>query len=218
MYANSPMIETPQSGPHPRLLEVVERHLRHAWQRPCAEHSLAAFERLQQWLQANPGCELILDSGCGTGASTALLAERFPGTCVLGIDQSAARLGRAGAEPANAMRLRAPLEDLWRLMLTHGIRPLRHCLWYPNPWPKPEHLQRRWHGHPVFQQMLALGGSLELRSNWRLYVDEFALALQACGHQGIITEVNASDPPVSPFERKYRDSGHGLWRLSVELG
>ena len=218
MYANSPMIETPQSGPHPRLLDVVERHRRHAWQRPYAAHSLAAFERLQQWLQAHPGRQLILDSGCGTGASTVLLAESHPVHAVLGIDQSAARLGRATAELANALRLRAPLEDLWRLMLAQGFRPLRHCLWYPNPWPKPEHLQRRWHGHPVFQQLLALGGALELRSNWRLYVDEFALALQACGHQGIITAIDASDEPVSPFERKYRDSGHGLWRLSVDLG
>ncbi|MGE4071943.1 MAG: tRNA (guanosine(46)-N(7))-methyltransferase TrmB [Lysobacterales bacterium] len=217
MYANSAMVQTQQSGPHPRLLEVVERHRRHAYQRPFAEHSLAALARLQQWLAAHPDRQLILDSGCGTGASTAGLAQRFPECCVLGIDQSAARLGRAGVEPANALRLRAPLEDLWRLMLAQGIRPLRHCLWYPNPWPKPEHLQRRWHGHPVFQQLLALGGSLELRSNWRLYVDEFALALQACGHQGIISAIDASDAPVSPFERKYRDSGHGLWRLSVEL-
>lgn len=45
--------------------------------------------------------------------------------------------------------------------------------------PKIGHLSRRWHGHPVFPAMLELGGVLECRSNWKIYVlNEFCFAVE----------------------------------------
>jgi tRNA G46 methylase TrmB len=177
---------------------------------------------LQTWLRERAALPLVLDSGCGTGASTAALAAAYPGCAVVGVDQSLARLSRhveiAGdlaLIAGNAALLRAPLQDIWRLLLADGWRLARHLLWYPNPWPKPEHLGRRWHAHPVFPALLALGGEIELRSNWRVYVDEFALALSAHGWSSTIAAVGAFDDPVTPFERKYRDSGHALWCLTA---
>jgi tRNA (guanine-N7-)-methyltransferase len=65
--------------------------------------------------------------------------------------------------------------------------------------------------------MLALGGVLECRSNWETYVREFALALQALrGTAPEVTRIEAQEP-LTPFERKYRDSGHALWRAAVDL-
>ena len=222
MYANSPVIESAQIEAHQRLAEVVERHRVNAWRQPIAEHSRLAWAALRDWLTPRLKLPLILDSGCGTGASSIGLAACNPGSVIVGVDQSVQRLSRHGEVGEgllqladNAALLRAPLQDLWRLMLAEGIRPHRHLIWYPNPWPKPQHLQRRWHAHPVFPSLLALGGTLEERSNWRIYVDEFSLALAMNGWSSDIALVDADADPVTPFERKYRDSGHPLWRLAA---
>ena len=181
---------------------------------------MAAYARLQAWLAQHAGRPLILDSGCGTGASTLQLAAARPDATVVGIDQSRERLVRGGlagtdfaALAPNAALLRAPLEDIWRLLAADGLRPRRHLLWYPNPWPKAAQLRLRWHGHPVFPVLLQLGGEVELRSNWWVYAAEFAQALGACGWQTALDEIAADVAPVTPFERKYRDSGHRLWEV-----
>jgi tRNA G46 methylase TrmB len=87
---------------------------------------------------------------------------------------------------------------------------------YPNPWPKPDHLQRRWHGSPLWPSILALGGRLELRSNWRVYVDEFAQALALTGASAQL-EICSVSAPLTPFERKYQLSGQTCWRCISEL-
>jgi len=119
--------------------------------------------------------------------------------------------------PDNALLIRADLADFWRLARQAGWRLDAHFLLYPNPWPKPGHLQRRWHAHPVFPDLLRLGGRLELRSNFRLYLDEFQTALRLVGVQ--VGEVVSFRPefPISPFEAKYSASGHELFRLTVHL-
>lgn len=44
---------------------------------------------------------VVLDSGCGTGRSSALLAKSYPHLPVLGIDRSAARLSKGGGAPGS---------------------------------------------------------------------------------------------------------------------
>jgi hypothetical protein len=63
--------------------------------------------------------------------------------------------------PPNVGFSHTDLVDYWRLMRKAYVRPARHYLFYPNPWPKIGHLPRRWHGHPVFPALLALGGPLQ---------------------------------------------------------
>ena len=160
---------------------------------------------------------MILDAGCGTGESTRRLTEQFPEALVLGVDKSAARLAKyAHKIPENAFLVRADLSDFWRLAAAAGWRLQRHYLLYPNPWPKPEHLQRRWHGSPVLPFIVALGGWLELRSNWRLYVEEFAFALERRGFHAICETYQTSEA-LTPFERKYWASGQRCWRCLIDL-
>ncbi|QEA38917.1 methyltransferase domain-containing protein [Pistricoccus aurantiacus] len=218
MQDNSRRIVTNQTGPHRDLVKRVVRALEHPLRKPVAEHSLAAFREAQQWL-ARQGGPPILDAGCGVGLSTRALARRFPDRAVIGIDRSADRLSRRhGEPPGNVLLVRADLVDFWRLALDAGWRPRRHYLLYPNPYPKASHLKQRWHGHPVFPTLLALGGRLELRSNWRLYLEEFALAAARAG--GGTAEVQPFAPQgeyLTPFERKYHQSGQALWRLVLDL-
>jgi tRNA G46 methylase TrmB len=131
---------------------------------------------------------VILDSGCGTGESTIHIARRFPGIPVIGIDKSCARLNKAGNPsqtagedaPANAFWIRAELLDFWRLALEHvksGKWTIPyHAVYYPNPWPKQSEATRRFHMHPIFPTLLALGKTIELRTNWEIYAREFAEA------------------------------------------
>ena len=162
----------------------------------------------------------MLDAGCGNGESTFALAQGDRACFVIGVDKSAARLaaGRrvvdAGIAPRNVALLRCDLVDFWPLAAAAGLRFERQYLLYPNPWPKPEHLRRRWHAHPVLPAMLALGGVIEMRTNWRVYADEFARALGQCGWGGV-SEAASSPLPLSPFERKYAASGHVLWRCRM---
>ncbi|SFT91960.1 tRNA (guanine(46)-N(7))-methyltransferase TrmB [Halomonas saccharevitans] len=219
MTARSRSIESRQTGPHDDLSRRVARALAHPLRKPFATHTREAFAAAQAWLGERGEAPLILDAGCGVGLSTRRLAARFPDCSVLGVDRSADRLSRDhGRLPDNALLVRADLVDFWRLALNADWRPQRHYLLYPNPYPKAAHLKMRWQGHPVLPAILALGGRLELRSNWRIYVEEFALAVTQATGVAAAAEPFAPGPDyLTPFEQKYHASGQALWRLVVEL-
>jgi len=218
MRANSQPIRSRQSGPHPRLREIVARHLDEGYRRLPGESGRRAFAGVVERLAAEA---FVLDAGCGTGAGTFALAPRHPRRLVLGVDKSAVRLeiGQreidAGAAPGNAFLLRCELVDFWQLAAAAGLRCERQYLLYPNPWPKPDQFMRRWHAHPVLPALLALGGGIELRTNWRVYAEEFAEALRLAGREACVKEIAAGDP-LTPFERKYAASGHSLWRCVAD--
>lgn len=206
---------------HEQLAGLVARHAAHPFRKPVTDYNRRAFEHSMAAWQAAGAAPLILDTGCGVGLSTLNLATQYPDHFVIGIDQSADRLARNthwdGPEPANLCFVRADLVDYWRLALDAGLRPARHYLLYPNPWPKIGHLARRWHGHAVFPALLQLGGQIECRSNWRIYVEEFAAALNQLSGLEVAAESYTTDTPITPFERKYLASGHSLWRCRATL-
>ena len=218
---NSRFIASAQEAPHRDLEALLRRHLAHPFRKPILDFNRAALARALAARDAwRPGAPLILDAGCGVGWSTLRLAETFADHFVLGVDQSSDRLARGKPQvlPANALLLRADLVDFWRLLAAQGIRLARHYNLYPNPWPKIGHLARRWQGHAVFPVWRELGGVLEVRSNWRIYVEEMALALGWLAGQPVNVEDYVTDDPLTPFEKKYLASGHGLWRCRVDFG
>ena len=193
------------------------RHLHTVNRAPISRHSLQAYRVLANELSAKPR-PVVLDSFCGTGLSTAALAARYPGHLVIGIDKSAARLNKHTGEPAdNCLLLQADCGEVWKLLAADGCKLDRHFLLYPNPWPKAKHLQRRIHGHHTFPLLLQLGGSLELRSNWQTYVEEFGMAMFLAGIRGGICRVPQDEQPITLFEKKYRESGHNLWAYSTRI-
>ncbi len=221
MQANSSPITSTQTDIHEQLAAIVAKHARTVFKKPVMPYNHAAFETSMAAWQAAGEKPLILDSGCGVGLSTMHLAAQFPDHFVIGVDQSAHRLSRNtvwhGTPPANFTLVRADLVDYWRLMHAEEIRPERHYLLYPNPWPKIGHLGRRWHGHPVFPTIVALGGVLECRSNWRIYIDECAAALRQLTATEVHCAAYAPDTVITPFEHKYMASGHQLWRCQATL-
>ncbi|CAH0991889.1 tRNA (guanine-N(7)-)-methyltransferase [Sinobacterium norvegicum] len=216
--ANSKIVTSNRQGLHENLDKVVLKHLRHTFKKPIAEHSQQAFDSIAKRVDDHRG-PLVFDSCCGIGESTAKLAERHGDALVIGVDQSAHRLDKHSLHfdsRDNAILLRADCVDFWRLALSAGWRPSHHYLLYPNPWPKAHHLQRRWYAHAVFPALLALGGQLECRSNWLLYLQEFERSLALVDTPATIRALDAA-APLTPFERKYSQSGQQIWQLKAAL-
>ncbi len=207
-----------QTACHVDLLRQIDRHLAVPFQKPIADHSRAAFNKMCAIRNAAPQAAIVFDSGCGTGDSARQLALAFPTHLVFGIDKSAYRLSRAReATPPNCHLIRGDLIDIVRLAARASWALDLHYILYPNPWPKPQHLGRRWHGSPIWPDLLKLGGRLELRTNWAIYAEEFAAALRHAGVKTEAVEFIPTAPAISPFEAKYHASGHPLFRVCVDL-
>lgn len=227
MIGNSKEVESSQSEIHPDLEKFVLRALETEFRRPIAEHTLRAFEEAEKFV-ARFSTPVILDSGCGTGLSTVALAKKFPENPVLGIDKSAVRLEKAdtrarnaGTFPQNALHVRAELIDFWKLVKEAKWNVRFHAIFYPNPWPKPAELRYRFHGHPIFPTLVEISPKLELRTNWKIYADEFRFALELVDRQlnlhGRIGEENfVPAEPITAFEKKFLESGHTLWKVGYE--
>lgn len=215
---NSREITTNQPGPHDKLTELVTKHLAHPSQKPVSEHTLQAFNDAADWLDGWQG-PLIIDACCGVGESTAHIAAQHPHARVIGVDKSAVRTDKHrhyGVDCDNYRVIRADLNDFWRLARQAGWRLEKHYLLYPNPYPKASQVQKRWHASAAFREILLLGGTLEVRSNWRIYIEEVALALQIAGIQAECVPYRAAQPQT-PFERKYWDSGQQSWHLVADV-
>lgn len=225
---NSKAIITNQSGIHEKLDEVVQKHLTHPFQKPFQAHTQKAFDEVnalvQEFLVEKPDGKVILDSCCGVGQSSRLLAKLNPEALIIGVDKSADRIERKvegfdlkdGFQADNYRLVRADLNDFYRLVQAAKWPVFKHYILYPNPWPKSKHLQRRWHGSAVFPTLISLGEQIVLRSNWRLYLEEFQQAAKLVNLMGSLTELSIEKQPLTPFEAKYQASGQVCWQLTLK--
>ena len=216
----SGLVSSSQTGVHPHLEKQLSRHVETQWLEPFHLPTVEVYRQFKETGVFSEGQPIILDSGCGTGKSTQRLAELWPRHIVLGVDRSHVRLSKSGVDSSiyrngNRILLRAELTTFWRLMAQDGHSPERHFLLYPNPSPKPGHLSRRWHGHPVFPQLLGLGGEIELRCNWEIYALEFARAVNFVSGATIEIEKFQPESGISPFEKKYLERGQPLFLVRV---
>ena len=214
----SKRVTSPQQGIHANLNKAVLTHLNSDFRKPIADYNQLAFEQARQRWDDAGRPPLILDSACGTAESSRHLARQYPAALVLGLDQSLKRLSKTQNSelPDNCLLLRCDCTDFWRLADQHNWRCYKHYLLYPNPYPKTQHLQRRWHGHPAFPSLLAISESIELRTNWQIYADEFAQALTIAGYMAEVCPYQTKQP-ITAFERKYLNSQHSLWRIKSRL-
>ena len=103
-----------------------------------------------------------------------------------------------------------------------GVASLRQASGYtatgcstPTPGRRSQ-FKKRLHGHGAFPKLAQLGGALEMRTNWDLFAEEFALAADLIGLKGSIDMVSPA-APMTLFERKYQERGQTLWRFSGEF-
>jgi len=223
MLTPSRAISSSQTGIHKNLHSLVKRHMTAQFQQPIGDFNLKIFKQIAA-IKSSCNQPIILDSGCGTGESTRLIARKFPSSLVIGIDKSSHRLRRSGLDKEceiihrdNYLLARTDIIDFWRLASDANWQCHKHYILYPNPWPKPSHLGRRWHTHPVFPFLISLGGDLELRTNWSIYAQEFSAALGLITDQTAMLEIYTPENVISPFEKKYLASGHKLFRCTINL-
>ena len=206
----------PQGQTLPRL-DVVARRLRRQLaapsRRPIPPSRQPACVDIEAWWRAQTR-PVVLDLGCGTGASVATLAALHPDDAVLGIDKSWRRLAKGTELPSHARAMRGDIDDLLQVARAKSLRAEVAYVLCPNPWPKPGHLPRRLHGRPAFIDLAAVARSIELRTNWSVYAEEFAHALALLGFAVSCGSMGPGDAsPLSSFEVKYRSSGHEIWRV-----
>lgn len=218
-------IQTAQQTVHTDLETIVRKHQQHPFQKPIAAHAQAVWQLLKQELQANRG-RLILDNGCGTAQSTQYLQQQYPDHLIIACDKSLARLQRNPFAPwapeqlvlsvDNVRLCRVDCVDFIRLCAAAQCEFAQHYMFYPNPWPKAKHVMRRWHGHPVFPNLLAVSQALHVRSNWVIYIEEFA---QACalfpGWQGQVSFMQEAEG-ITAFEQKYISVGEPLYSFNAQ--
>ena len=209
-------IDSPQSGIHKNLKNVVIKHLSSEFKKPIAQYSQKAFDVFyQRWLELGSP-KIILDSACGTGESTRYFSRQYPHHLVVGLDQSAKRLLNSDNKilANNSLLLRCDCTDFWRIAEKYQINIEKHFLLYPNPWPKPQHFQRRWQGHAALPSLLAISDSIELRTNWQVYGQEFHEALSLAGRCTTFSRYESA-LHITAFERKYTLSQHELWQVQA---
>lgn len=197
---------------------------------------LSLIEMMQRAQEA--GKRVILDSGCGTGESTR--RRLGPEQWILGLDKSLARMERGSSQGlevpiwrderlpkpgamdlalrAGGVLVRGELTELVSLMHAHGCIVEQLDFLYPNPWPKTQHFGRRWYGHPIWPYALAVAQRVQLRTNWKIYAQEFAYALglwvpQAQGEGVVETFALGEQEALTAFEEKYALAGHPLYRV-----
>ena len=217
MSQTSSVVSSNQIGIHKDLETILKKHLSNPYKKPYRHFSEEIFHRIDE-IRKQINRPIILDSGCGTGESSLKLSELNPGILIIGIDKSERRLDKfITAESIyhkdNLILARADVIDIWRLAKKSNWNITKHFLLYPNPWPKSDQLKRRWHGHPVFSKMVSLCDQIELRTNWKIYAEEFKLALEIVTGKTVLMKSIDDDNFISPFEKKYYESGHELYRV-----
>lgn len=215
MY-QSKSVDSNQDSIHENLESTVLKHIKHPFLKPIREHNQLAFMLLKEKVTEFDPEYLIMDSCCGTAMSTMILAERNPKALVVGVDQSIHRLEKcADPRPDNVLLLQANCEDLWRLCLSENILFDEHFILYPNPWPKSTQMKRRWHGHAVFPVLNKLAKKTTLRSNWKLYLEEFAFAWLLLTERKYVASELQVQEALTLFEKKYAGSQQRLFELEL---
>jgi tRNA (guanine-N7-)-methyltransferase len=220
MKPKSRLVQSNQDSLHSDLVPLWKKYKETQFCKTYAAHTRIAFESIREKI-SNTSQPIILDSGCGVGHSSIWLAEHYPEHWIIGVDKSEFRLKKNPYvfkdSPSNLFLIRAELIDFWRLLRENNIGIDRHYIFYPNPWPKKKDVKKRFHAHPVISDLLHLSSYFLLRSNWHIYVLEFAQAVEYW--LGIEPEIKALEAiePVTLFEQKYLASGHPLYELSFSM-
>ena len=99
----------------------------------------------------------------------------------------------------------------------HQLKVDYHYLLYPNPWPKPRDLHKRWHGHPIFKALCKISKTIILRSNWLIYCQEFAEACHTVSYAKPEIITYQAQEPLTLFEKKYWTHGVTTYQLTAHV-
>ena len=169
------------------------------------------------------GCNapLHVDLGCGDGSFLCEMAEQFPKRNFLGVERLTKRVEkvRRKAEKLENVRvLRADTLFAVRYLLPESSVETFYLL-FPDPWPKRRHQFRR-----IFTRdfLDVIAAALEKQGVLRVATDQLEYfrqieRLSRADPQFQIVSQSSTDGvlPVTKFERKFREQGLPIYRLTL---
>ena len=164
---------------------------------------------------------LHVDLGCGDGSFLCEMARQFPKRNFLGIERLTKRVEkvrRKADKIENVRVLRADTLFAVRYLLPESSVETFYLL-FPDPWPKRRHQLRRIFT-PDFLDAIVV--ALEQRGVLRVATDQIDYfhqieRLSRAHRQFQVVPQSPDDSlfPVTKFERKFRDQGAAIYRLTL---
>ena len=166
---------------------------------------------------------LVVEIGFGMGQATAQIAALRPDADFIGIEVHAPGVGGLlqRIDQAALTNLRIVQHDAVEVleqMLAPASLAALHVV-FPDPWQKKKHHKRRLI-QPAFAALLASrlapGGRLHCATDWQPYAQQMLAVLAAEPLLANTAEGYAPRPdyrPLTKFEQRGLDLGHGVWDL-----
>ena len=177
----------------------------------------------QVFANSNP---LVVEVGFGMGDSLIAMLQQEPDKNFIGIEVHPPGVGRLINNAG-----KAELKNL-RVYMADAVDVLTDCfaddsidrfqLYFPDPWHKKKHHKRR----IVQPEFLALicrklkpGGLLHMATDWENYADHMLEVLDAepkLKNTSLDFSPRPAFRPVTKFEKRGENLGHGVWDLLFE--
>ena len=164
---------------------------------------------------------LRVDLGCGDGSFLSEMARQFPKRSFLGIERLTKRVEkvrRRAEEIQNVRVMRADTLFAVRYLLPESSVETFYLL-FPDPWPKRRHQFRR-----IFTRdfLDAIAIALEKHGVLRVATDQldYFHKIERLSRAHLQFQVVPRSPddavlPVTKFERKFREQGAPIYRLTL---
>ncbi len=166
---------------------------------------------------------LVLEIGFGMGESTAEIAAARPDTDFLGVEVYPAGVGSLlrrirEAGLTNVRVIQHDALEVVRDMIAPDSLAGVH-VFFPDPWPKARHHKRRLIQAPFVALLagrLRPGGYLHCATDWQDYAQQMLVVLSAdpaLENTAADYAPRPSHRPLTKFERRGLERGHGVWDL-----
>ncbi|WP_442902809.1 tRNA (guanosine(46)-N7)-methyltransferase TrmB [Gilliamella sp. wkB178] len=170
-------------------------------------------------------CSVILEIGFGMGASLITMAKNAPNKNFIGIEVHKPGIGAClmAINDNKLSNLKVMCHDaveiFENMIPNHSLDKVQ--IFFPDPWHKARHNKRRII-QPKFVELiwqkLKLGGVLHLATDWQNYAEHMLEVLtQAKGYANLSTTGDyvprPEDRPITKFEKRGQNLGHGVWDL-----
>jgi tRNA (guanine-N7-)-methyltransferase len=227
-------LETPEQGaPQRRIRSYVLRQgrmsgaQRRAYEDALAHWGLAYAPAPLNLAEAfGRSAPVILEIGFGMGRTTAEIAEAHPQNNYLGVEVHTPGVGSLLKEIqtrglTNVRLIQHDAVEVLTHMLADGSLAGIH-VYFPDPWPKKRHHKRRLIQPglvTLLTQKLATGGYLHCATDWEEYAQQM---LEVLGAEPLLKNTAAGFAPrpqwrpITKFEQRGLNLGHGVWDLLFE--
>jgi tRNA (guanine-N7-)-methyltransferase len=161
---------------------------------------------------------LHVDLGCGDGSFLCEMAQKFPNRNFLGIERLTKRVEkvhRKAEKIENVRVLRADTLFAARYLLPKNSVETFYLL-FPDPWPKRRHQSRRIFTRDFLEAIAAAlqkHGILRVATDQLDYFRQIERLSRAHRHFEVVDDANIF--PLSKFERKFREQGAPIYRLTL---